>query len=1095
MELWKKIRTVLFHGFAITLSLSLYGSADQTTNPLGLGTITVVSDDTYPPYIFRDTEGKLQGIIIDQWNLWEKKTGIRVNVVGMDWGKAQKFMADGKADVIDTMFYTEERAIKYDFTKPYLTIQIPVFFHKDISGISGPDSLQGFTVGVKEGDACIEILRRHGITTLKLYNSYEEIIKAAADHKIRVFCIDEPPALYYLYKMNIENAYRRSLPLYTGQFHRAVNKGRQDFLNVIEDGFSKISGNEYAEIDKRWMGSVVGFNPVYIQYVLYSSMAAALLVVILMLWNNTLRKRVSLKTSQIQLTLEALKESEQKHREVVDFLPISVFELDKRGIVTGTNRAALEAFGYLDEDVRNGINALDTLIPEDRDRASEYLQRVLNGESTRGTEYTSMRKDGSTFPVIMFSNPIIRGSKVVGIRGAVIDISDRRRAEDALISTNQQLNDIIEFLPDATAVIDKDKKFIAWNRAMEEMTGVSKAEMIGKGHQEGVVPFYGERRPYLLDLVDTSNHDLESRYPYVKRKGNTLHAETYVPCIYEGRGAYVFAAAAPLFDSEGNILGAIESIRDITEYKQAEEALRESQRRLEDIINFLPDATLVIDKDGKVIAWNRAIEAMTGVKAEEMMGKGNHEYSLPFYADRRPILIDLALHPNQEMEKHYTAIQRRGDIIIGEAFTPSLPPGDVHLSATASVLRDSKGDVIAAIECIRNNTERRRLEERLSRAEKMEALGTLAGGVAHDLNNVLGVLVGYSELLLEKIPKGDPLNRHVSHILQSSERGAAIIQDLLTLARRGVTVSEVINLNDVVLDYFGTPECEKLKDHHPNVAFLTDLEKNLLNIKGSPIHLEKAVMNLVSNAAEAISDGGLVMIRTENRYLDKPLRGYDDMQEGDYVVLTVSDNGKGISPADLGKIFEPFYTKKVMGRSGTGLGLAVVWGTVKDHDGYIDVQSEEGKGSTFVIYFPVTREELTEDQQKISPDQYMGGQESILVVDDVEGQRELAVSMLTRLGYRVRAVSSGEEAAAYIKSNEVDLLVLDMIMEPGIDGLETYQRILEINPKQKAVIVSGFSETDRVKKAQSLGAGTYVKKPYVLEKLGLAIKKELERPA
>jgi len=288
----------------------------------------------------------------------------------------------------------------------------------------------------------------------------------------------------------------------------------------------------------------------------------------------------------------------------------------------------------------------------------------------------------------------------------------------------------------------------------------------------------------------------------------------------------------------------------------------------------------VIDKNGKVIAWNRAIEAMAGVKAEEMVGKGNYEYSLPFYGERRPILIDLALRQNQEIEKDYTAIQRRGDIIFGEAFTPNLPPGNVHLSATASVLRDSKGEIVAAIECIRDNTERRRLEERLNRAEKMEALGTLAGGVAHDLNNVLGILVGYSELLLEKIPKGDPLNRHVSYILQSSERGAAIIQDLLTLARRGVAVSEVVNLNDLVSSLSRSPEHDKLKEHHPNITFRIDLRRELLNIKGSPVHLEKMVMNLISNAAEAILDKGEVTIRTENRYLDRPIRGYDEMQEG-----------------------------------------------------------------------------------------------------------------------------------------------------------------------------------------------------------------------
>ena len=266
-----------------------------------------------------------------------------------------------------------------------------------------------------------------------------------------------------------------------------------------------------------------------------------------------------------------------------------------------------------------------------------------------------------------------------------------------------------------------------------------------------------------------------------------------------------------------------------------------------------------------------------------------------------------------------------------------------------------------------------------------------------------------------------------------------------------------------------------------------------MNISGSSVHLVKSLFNLVSNATEAMPNVGNITIKTRNHYLDKPVWGYDEVKEGDYVVLTVSDTGEGIPATDLKRIFEPFYTKKVMGRSGTGLGLAVVWGTVKDHLGYVNVESKEGKGTTFTLYFPVTREEISQEEASISAAEYMGNGESILVVDDVNQQRELAERMLTKLNYKVTTASSGEEAVEYIKQHTVDLVVLDMIMDPGMDGLDTYRKILEIHPRQKAIILSGFSETERVTKAQDLGAGAYVKKPYVLEKLGLAVRKELDR--
>jgi signal transduction histidine kinase/CheY-like chemotaxis protein len=387
-----------------------------------------------------------------------------------------------------------------------------------------------------------------------------------------------------------------------------------------------------------------------------------------------------------------------------------------------------------------------------------------------------------------------------------------------------------------------------------------------------------------------------------------------------------------------------------------------------------------------------------------------------------------------------------------------------------------------------------RLVERLQRSEKMEALGQLAGGVAHDLNNVLGILSGYSELLLLELPGGSRSRDYADKILESTRKGASIIQDLLTLARRGVTASEVVNLNDVVGSFLKSPVFEKLREYHPRIAFLSDCDPNLLNIKGSPVHLEKTVMNLMTNAAESISGRGEVTLRTESRYLDKAIGGYDEVREGEYAVLTVSDTGMGIPPENRERIFEPFYTNKAMGRSGTGLGLTIVWGTVRDHNGYIDVQTEVGRGTTFTLYFPVSREKAAALPDREPADRYVGKGEKVLVVDDIAEQREVASGLIGRLGYSVHAVPGGEEAVAYLRDNRADILVLDMIMTPGMDGLETYQRILEINPRQRAILVSGFSQTDRVREAQRLGAGAYIKKPYVLETIGMALREELDRP-
>jgi CheY-like chemotaxis protein len=343
-----------------------------------------------------------------------------------------------------------------------------------------------------------------------------------------------------------------------------------------------------------------------------------------------------------------------------------------------------------------------------------------------------------------------------------------------------------------------------------------------------------------------------------------------------------------------------------------------------------------------------------------------------------------------------------------------------------------------------------------------------------------------------ELPPGSPLEQIVLTIKNSGDRAAAIVQDLLTLARRGVAVEEVVTLNDIVEEYFRTPEHQKLQDLYPQVQFTKHLAKEPFRIVGSPVHLLKVVANLVSNAVEAMPEGGTVSVITENKVLTQSYRGYDLIKEGEYAVLTVADSGIGISLKDLNRIFEPFYTKKVMGRSGTGLGLAVVWGTIRDHKGYIDVESIEGKGTQFHLYFPTTQLATNHKNQAISPEE-LQGKEKILIVDDIPEQREVVSLMLTKLGYEVTTVSSGERALEFLRENPVDLVILDMIMDGGLDGLETYKKILEMRPHQKAIVVSGYSETDRVKEAQELGAGPYVKKPFTLEKIGLVVRQELDR--
>ncbi len=519
--------------------------------------------------------------------------------------------------------------------------------------------------------------------------------------------------------------------------------------------------------------------------------------------------------------------------------------------------------------------------------------------------------------------------------------------------------------------------------------------------------------------------------------------------------------------------------------RQAEQALKNSEKKYRMLFNSMMDAfafhEAVYDEQGKFVDYkyldiNRMYEKIIGLKREEIIGKPVQK----LFPDRR--LIDI-----------YSKVTETGEPVRFEYYHKTAGRYyEVHAyrpepDTFAAVFSDITGRKQA-------EKEKQYLEEKIINLKKMEAIGRLAGGVAHDLNNVLSAIVSYPDILLMKLPEDSPIRKPILTMQKSGQKAAAIVQDMLTLARRGVAVKEIVDLKEVLTGYLLSPEHEKIRKYHSSTRVITDFGKNLLNIKGSFIHITKTIMNLISNAAEAMPTGGNIFICLENRYVDSPLKAYDlSIEEGDYVVFTVADSGVGISNEDIKKIFEPFYTKKEMGRSGTGLGMTVVWGTVQEHGGYIDVTSSRKKGTCIEVYFPATRETTASKKADLPIEDYIGSGEKILVVDDIKEQRDIAKALLTTLGYTVDTAAGGVEAIEYIKNNSTDLLILDMIMEPGIDGLDTYKEVIKLVPKIKTIIASGFSETDRVREAQRLGAGTYIKKPYTLEKIGLVVKSELSK--
>ena len=514
----------------------------------------------------------------------------------------------------------------------------------------------------------------------------------------------------------------------------------------------------------------------------------------------------------------------------------------------------------------------------------------------------------------------------------------------------------------------------------------------------------------------------------------------------------------------------------------AQSELREQRDLLNSLFEHAMLGILVWNPSGELLLMNNAFTQMTGYNAKDI-GTAAQWFSRAFPDSlyRQQVMADWQNAAAAKSTTGEIKITCRSGAVIDIEFRQTFLPDGRALVTLADITE-------------RKKTERIVLEsqEIKARYRKMESLGLLAGGVAHDLNNILSGIVSYPDLLLIDLPLDSDLRKPIQTMKESGQRAAAIVQDLLTVARGVATTKEPMNLNAVVRDYLNSPEFEKLRQVHASIKIETRLDGNLLNIHGSQVHIRKALMNLVTNAAEAIENIGTITVSTTSRYVDQPFQGYDDFKEGEYAVLSITDDGSGISAEDTERIFEPFYTKKVMGRSGTGLGLAVVWNIMQDHKGHIDLTSQKSH-TTFNLYFPATREAVADVTRRIPLETYQGIGQHILVVDDVDSQREIAVLMLKKLNYAADAVASGEEAVAYLQQHDAELVILDMIMEPGINGRETFERILEIKPGQKAIITSGFAETEEVKKAQQLGAGRYIRKPFSLEVLGMAVREALEK--
>ncbi|MGB6067032.1 MAG: PAS domain S-box protein [Desulfomonilaceae bacterium] len=640
------------------------------------------------------------------------------------------------------------------------------------------------------------------------------------------------------------------------------------------------------------------------------------------------------------------------------------------------------------------------------------------------------------------------------------EIAQRKKTEIRLAENEKKYRGLVETAGDIIYQTDRRGFLRLVNPIGLRITGYSAEELIGKNYLDLIVPdhrkaverFYTEQ---LVKRLPLTYHE----FPMITKRSQVIWLGQNVQLLTEDETVTGFQAIA----------------RDITDRKRAEEALKESENRYRDLFDHAIDCIYTVDLNGNFTSGNEAATRLLGYTRQELLRLNFKD------------IVDLEYLSVAE-ESFRKKIQNGAEITAPyEVLVRSKNRTPLWLEVTSRVIAKD-GKPIGVHGTARDVTERKRLEERLRQAAKMEAIGTLAGGLAHDFNNLLQIVLGYADLIAIGKEKQEKDCQRARIIRDAATRGRDLVNRILTFSRKVETKPRPIDLNHELnqVEHLLRRTIPKM------IEIELHLADNLHSINADPTQIEQILLNLAVNAAHAMPEGGKLSFETENVRLDeKYCRTHLETKPGEYVLLIASDTGHGMGKEILDRIFEPFFTTKERGE-GTGLGLSMVFGIVKSHGGHISCHSKPGAGTSFKIYFPATEMEVAYDPEA-SPQMPSFGTETILVVDDEKPIRDLGEEILTAVGYQVLTAGTGREALeTYVKAqNEISLVILDLIM-PQMGGKQCLEELLKINPKQKILIASGHSSDVSTKESLATGAKGFVRKPYNMKELLRAVRHTLD---
>ncbi|MEI7636545.1 MAG: PAS domain S-box protein [Syntrophus sp. (in: bacteria)] len=764
-------------------------------------------------------------------------------------------------------------------------------------------------------------------------------------------------------------------------------------------------------------------------------------------------------------TEEELQESEGKFRDLSEKSMAGVY-LVQGGVFRYVNSMFAQVLGYTIDEMIDKVTAEDVIFPEDWPIVEENLRKRLSGElESLHYEFRIRTKNREIRNAEVYSSRTVYQKKPAVI-GTLMDITERHRDEEALLSSMEKLREASSRYKTLIAASNTG----AWEYHDDSgylWCSPEYFSMLGRDIHDFDLTGTRNIEQTWIDMLHPEDRERASRHFAAYLKNPDGMYEQYFRMLHrDGHWIWIWSRGKTLLDKEGKMTGiTVGTHIDISMRKQAEEAVRKSEENYRLLFESAGEGILIAHGDRIQFA-NPALEEILGYPKDIITSR---PFTSFIHADDRARVLDRHLR------------RLKGESVPTDyGFRIVTADGVERWLQIKSNLITWDG-VPASLSFVENITDRKQMETRLIQAQKLEAIGTLSGGMAHNFNNILTGIQGYASLMLISMKPDHPNYERLKSIEEQVKSGAELTQQLLGFARGGQYETKSLDINQVIsrsATLFGKAK----KD----VVMHLSLEKGVLLVLADQNQLEQVFLNLFMNADQAMSSGGNIHLETQRVLLSDGEMQPFEVAPGAYVKITVADTGMGMDEKTRERIFEPFFTTKKMSR-GTGLGLATVYGIVKGHRGFITVDSEVGRGTTFTIYLPASDREVA--KEKTFSSEILTGTETILVVDDEQVVLEVSKEFLESLGYRVYGVGSGQEAlAVYLeKQHEIDLVILDMIL-PGLSGGDTYDRLRVINPGVLVLLSSGYSINGQAQQIMDRGCNGFLQKPFHLEKLSQEIR-------